>query len=63
MLHSKVLRCRRTEASYEKVRTSPSAHILSRLTLNNGMIGMGANRNRPIAPAGRVGKRPTSSQE
>ena len=44
------LRCRRTDARYEKARTSPSAHVLSRLTLNNGMIGMGINKNWPIAP-------------
>ena len=35
---------------FRKRRTSPSAHVLSRLTLNYGMIVMGTSRNWPIGP-------------
>ena len=47
---SRMRRCRRTQAGYEKARTSPSAHVLNRLTLNNGMIGMGINKSWAITP-------------
>jgi hypothetical protein len=37
-------------AFYAKARTRPSAHVLSRLTLNHGMFLMGMSGNWPIGP-------------